>query len=65
MRLALRSAAGVMGPGLTSMPGRTRWIPSATTISPSFSPPAMTAVVGVDWPSWMRRCSTLLSAPTT
>ncbi len=42
---------GEAGAGLTTMPGRTRWMPSAITVSPSFSPAITTASCGVDWPS--------------
>ena len=65
-RLGRPSAGGALaGAGLTTMPGRTRCTPSTTTVSPSFRPEAITAVAGVLWPSWIRRCSTLLPSPTT
>ena len=53
------------GAGLTTTPGRTRWMPSAITCSPSASPPVTTASEAVDWPSSMRRCCALFSASTT
>ena len=47
---------GTPGPGAGGsrrdrMPGRTRWMPSTTTISPSVSPDITTATSAVDWPS--------------
>src|SRR4029077_8671272 len=56
---------GVAGPGDTTSPGRARCSPSLMTSSPSFSPLVTTAMDGVDWPSWMRRCCALFCASTT
>src|SRR5262249_33929535 len=56
---------GLAGAGDTASPGRTRCTPSLTTCSPSLSPLVMTAVVGVDWPSWMGRRCALFCASTT
>src|ERR1700730_9532389 len=56
---------GLAGPGETGRPGRTRCRPSAITFSPGESPLITAAMVEVDCPSWIRRCSALLSGPTT
>ena len=53
------------GPGATFAPGRTFCNPSAMTCSPCCKPLMTPAKVVVDWPTWMRRCSTVLSEPTT
>src|SRR5580700_7846581 len=59
------AGGGVAGLGDTVWPGRTRCSPSLMTSSPSLSPLLTTAVDGVDWPRWMRRCSALFCASTT
>src|SRR5262249_26959329 len=67
-RPALPVGAGswaAAGAGDTAWPGRTRWMPSTMTFSPSLRPLSTAAYAGVDWPSLMRRCMALLSAPTT
>ena len=55
---------GLAGPGETTMPGRARCTPSTMTMAPSVKPLRTDAVVGVDWPSWMRACCTLFCAST-
>src|SRR5208283_3271561 len=55
---------GEAGPGITSIPGRTRCTPSTTTIWPSCRPLVTTAVVGEDWPIVMRVCCALFYAST-
>jgi hypothetical protein len=48
------------------MPGRMRWMPSTTTVSPSLRPVATVALVGAAaWPSLTRCCTTLLWPSTT
>src|SRR6202035_5835407 len=70
VRLSLAEAfmldwiSALAGPGETGWPGRPRCRPSTITLSPSVSPLMTAAMVGVDCPSWIRRCSALLSAPT-
>jgi hypothetical protein len=56
--------SGLAGPGETGWPGRTRCKPSTITLSPGASPSITAATVEVDCPSWIRRCSALLSGPT-
>ena len=53
--------SGLAGPGETGWPGRTRCKPSTITLSPGASPLITAATVEVDCPSWIRRCSALLS----
>ena len=57
--------SALAGPGATGWPGRTFCRPSTITLSPSAMPLVTAAIVDVDWPSLIRCCSALLSAPTT
>src|SRR5439155_3932535 len=59
------AGGGLAGLGDTVWPRRTRCSPSLTTSSPSLSPLVTTAVDGVDWPSWSRRCCALFCDSTT
>src|SRR6202012_3617413 len=58
-------SSALAGPGATAWPGRTFCRPSTMTLSPSESPVVTAAIVAVDCPSLIRRCSALLSGPST
>src|SRR5262245_3649561 len=53
------------GNGLTTESGLTFCVPSATTLSPGFSPSSITHIVPMRSPALTGRTLTLLSSPTT
>src|SRR6266508_4347891 len=63
--LPLPTPAHLNGIGLTTASGLTFWTPSATTLSPGFSPSSIIHIAPMRSPTLIGRMLTLLSLPTT